>query len=825
MNGWWYDLRLAWRTIRRMRAAAVVSVVTLALGAGATTTMFSVVYAALLRPVPFPDPARLVMLFLSRETPRGSDDRVRWSYAEAGRLRTDTRSFERVETFSRTSLAVELPEPRQMDGEVVSAGYFELLGMRPTSGRTFQREDDGETGAAPVVVISARLRRTYFANDPAIIGRLLPVNGVPLSIVGVLPDGFNGLSGRSDLWIPTAMAPRLTYADYRTTPQHFIPVIARLRPDVSVREASAEIAVIGPRVASSDATGSDATARWSGSVVPIDDARVDPARRRSALLLFAAIACVLLIACANVASLLVARMCDRRREIAVRSALGAGRGRLIRQLLTESLLLSALGGVVGVVVAAWGVRLIGLTSPSALPSTQTGYVQLSGFAEPSLDPAVLAFALGAVVITTLIFGAAPAFDAARLPLVGVLRDDDRTTARAGSRTLTGIVVAEIALAVLLLAGAGLFVTSYRQLQSLRAGFDPDRVLTFRIAPPASRYRPEDGPAVIQRVLEAVQRTPGVQMAAVNRCSPMNDACARTTLFFPGRPADPLPPVVERHYVSADYFRVLGIALLQGRALTDGDRLGRPPVTVVNETAAARYWPGESPIGKHIWFGSATGFTDPANPVEVVGVVADVKYGAVTEPRGPDFYTLYLQFAYPDTMVIVKAERSDPGALAPALRRSVASVDRSLPIYEVMTLDERSDDAVTRPKFLAGVLGVFAAVALLLAATGVYGVMSFAVASRTRELGIRVALGAGARQVTRMVLRESGRLAAIGGAIGIAAALGLGRVVRTLLIDVSPTDPRSLAAGAVALVAAALLAAYLPARRAARVDPMEALRRE
>ena len=347
MATFWQDVRYAARTLMNMRGAAALAVLILAIGIGATTTMFSVVYAALLRPLPFDEPDRIVMLHLTRTSARAREDRLRFSHPELAALEAQATSFEVAASFSRTSLAIELPEPEQIDGEVVSAHYFDLLRVAPLTGRHFTEEEDSQPGAHPLVIVSARMWRGRMASDPNVLSRTLPVNGVPLSIIGVMPDGFNGLSGRADLWIPTAMAPRLTYADYLTTPQHFLPAVARLKAGVSLEAANAELAAIGPRAVAVDTTETDPTAVWGARAIPVGEARVDPAVRRSALLLFAGIGCVLLIACANVASLMMARLRQRRREVALRSALGAGTWRMVRQLLTESLVLAAAGGLLG----------------------------------------------------------------------------------------------------------------------------------------------------------------------------------------------------------------------------------------------------------------------------------------------------------------------------------------------------------------------------------------------------------------------------------------------------------------------------------------------
>jgi putative ABC transport system permease protein len=805
-----------------MRGSAVVAMLTLALGIGATTTMFSVVYAALLRPIPFPEPDRIVMPYLTHTTPRGYDDRARFSFRELQALVVQSTSFESVAPFSRTSISVEVPDAQQLNSEIVAPAYFDLLRVRAAQGRVFRPDENVEPGGSPVLLISNRLWRTQLGANPDVIGKPLAVNGVPLTVIGIMPDGFLGLSGRADVWIPMVMAPRLTYAEYLTSPQHFIAAVARLKPGVTLAEASAEMSVLGPRLAALDMSPTDGT--WGGQAVPIDTVRVDPANRRSALLLLAAIACVLLIACANVASLLMARMRNRRREIAVRSALGAGTARVVRQLLTENVVLAAAGGLIGSLVAFWGVRLVVLAAPSALPSTQTGYAQVSGFAEPSIDGVVLGFIVLATLVTSVMFGMLPAVEAMRTDLIGVLREDERTMGAGGSGVLSAIVIAEVAVAVVLVAGAALFVASFSELQKLRAGFEPDRVMTFRIAPPASRYAPADGPATIRRFLTSIQSAPGVEMAAINRCTPLNSACARTTLHLPGEPADVLPPMIERHYVSADYFRVLGIPVRAGRAIEERDGPDAPPVVVINERAAARFFSNQDPIGKRLWFGGGTGFGDADHAAEVVGIVGDVKYGTLDEPPSDDFYTSYQQYAFPDTMVMVKAGRGvTTAALMLSLRQAVAAVDRGVPIQDVMTMNDRAADAMTRPRFHATTLGAFAAAALLLAAIGVYGVMSHAVSARLRELGIRVALGADRRQVMRLVLGQSLRLAAIGGLVGAIVALALGRLVRNLLFEVAPTDPRLMALAVGVLVAVAALAAFLPARRASTVDPIAVLR--
>jgi putative ABC transport system permease protein len=568
---------------------------------------------------------------------------------------------------------------------------------------------------------------------------------------------------------------------------------------------------------------------WSAVAVPVAEARVDATVRNSALVLLAASACVLLIACVNVASLLLARARARRREIAVRLALGSSRARLVRQLLTEGLVMAAAAGAGGALLAIWSLRIFARAAPAVIPTARNDYGAIAAAGVLGADYRVLLFAVTISMATTVLFALAPALSASRPELISALKEDERGGGRM-SLTLGMLVIVETALAVLLLTGSGLLIETFARIQSRRAGFAPDGVLTFWVRPPTSRYAyPADGPAIIERLLARIQAVPGVESAAANRCTPFT-GCSRSVAFFPDRPIDAAnAPGIGRHYVSSDYFRTLGIPVLAGRALTPNDRRGTPPVAVVNDSGARRFWPGENPIGKRVWFGTTTGpFSNPARAVEIVGVVGDVKYEGVDQPDNPsraDFYTSYLQFAYPDTMMIVKTRGPSAESVLPSLRSAVASVDEALPIYDVMTLDERIDAAIARPRFTAALLAAFAGAALLLAAIGVYGVLSYAVSARMREIGIRLALGAGGRRVVALVLGDGLRLAAIGAAIGIVAAIGAARVLRSVLVGVAPADAGLLAIGVAIMLAVAAAAAFLPARRAAAIDPIVVLRNE
>ena len=815
------DLRAAVRMMRRTRAVSLAAILTLAVGIGATTTMFAVVHAALWRPLPFDDPDSLVLLYVTRTTPQDGQVRLRWSRPVLEQL-NGTASLESIASFSSAAIAIAggNDAPEQIDGEIVAPQYFRAMHVPPSAGRVFLAEEDGTPGAHPVAIVSDRIWRRRFHADPSLAGGTIRVNDVALTVVGIMPAGFSGLSGKADVWIPRTMAPTLTYSEYLTTPQHFISVVARLRPGMSAAQATAELGARRGQFADRD---SPPDARWNAVAIPAGEARIDPTLKRSVLMLFAAAVCVLTIACVNVAALMLARGRARRREIAIRLAIGSDRRRLVQQLLTEAALLAAIAGAAGTLIAAWSIDVMASASPATMASFINDYLAVASFATPSLDVRVLAFALAATLGTTVLFALLPALDASRQDLATVLTHDDRGGPR--GRTLPALVVGEIALAVLLLAAAGLLIEAFARIASRRAGFDPERVITFWIRPPNARYAPADGPAIVERMLARIEQVPGVEAAAVNRATPFMGG-SRSLAFFPDQAAEPAhAPAVGRHYVSADYFRTLGIPLLAGRALTTADRAGRPPVAVVNESGARRFWPGQDPIGKRVWFGTTTGpFSDRAHAVEIVGVVGDVKYFGADAAIGADFYTSYLQFAYPDTMVMVKA-RGSAESLVPALRDAVASVDASVPIYDVMALDDRVGAALARPRFNATLAGAFAAAALLLAAIGVYGVLSYSVSTRMREIGVRVALGADARRVIMLVVGDGLRLALIGAAIGLASAIALTRLVHGLLAGVAPADPRILSTGAFVMLAVAAVAAWLPARRASTVDPIVVLRQE
>lgn len=810
------NMRHAVRHLLQMRGAGLISVLTLALGIGATTTMASVAYATLFRAVPFPDADRLVIIYNTSTSPRDGFARQRWSYPNTVALRQSATSFEGIASFSSTTSAVQFTDgAERVDGEVVSPDYFRVLRVAPVQGRLFTTADDG----AAVALMGEDLWRTRFASDPAAIGRTLLISDVPMTVIGVVPSGMSGVSGHASLWMPTWMAPRASYSEYLTTPQHFISVIARLKPDVSLLQANAELSVIGARFQG----GTRADVQWGAAAVPATDARVDPASRRSVTLLFSAAACLLIIACVNVAGLILARARGRQREMAIRIAIGASRGQLLRQLLIEGLALSAIAGAGGVLLSAWGVSVVGGASPTFIASWQNDYGAIGAFATVAFDWRIVIFALALTIGTTLACSLVPALSVSRPDLASAFRQGDRGATQRG-RALSTLVVTEVALAVLLLSGAGLLIDGFRRLQDFHAGFVSDRVLTFWIRPPISRYPPATGPATLERFLTAIESTPGVESAAVNRCTPFT-GCSRTSLTFTDRANDPERlPTIGRHYISANYFSTLRIPLRSGRLLTPADRAGTQPVAVINETAAHRYWPNGNAIGQHVRFGSTTGFTDPAHPVEIVGIVGDVKYEGADQPIGPDFYTSYLQFAYPDSMVMVKT-RGASASIVADLRTALAGVDPSVPIYDVMSLDERVSRAVGRPRFNMAILSAFGIAALVLSALGVYGLLSYTVTARLREIGVRLALGAAPARVLRLFVSQGVVLAAIGVVIGLAVAFGLTRYARALVADLGTIRVGVLATVSLLMALVAAAAAFLPARRASAVDPIVVLRNE
>jgi predicted permease len=823
---------VALRRLARIPGLAAGVVLTIATGVAALAVAFTLADAAIFRLPPFPDAARLSMVYSTRTSASNGTVRSRWSWPRIQALRQRLTSYESLASHSPSSglslTGTDDTEP--VAGEFVSPSYFTVLGTRPAAGRTFLESENLIAGAHPVVLLGFELWQRRYGSDPSIIGRTIGVNGQMLTVVGVLPRGFRGLSNAAQLWLPSTMAPVLTYPGYLTTNQNFISVVGKRRAGVSSAEATRELQRLGEQIAAVQPDEDDETEVVRSAVeVPLNAARVDATTRRSLLLLFGAVALLHILACINTTSLLLGRAVSQRHEAAVRAALGSGRGRLFRVAFAESMWLVIAGGLVGGVVAAWVSRWI--DSPAALWGPRNFYGTLAPFADPAFGLRSLGFVLILSLVSAAGIALAPAIAASRVSVADGLRQGARAGIEGiGSMRLFtvrgAIVAAETGLAIVLLVAGGLAIDSFRRLRGADLGVDTRQILTFTVQPPEARVPPELAPAFIDQLLEVIRAVPGVDVVTVDGGAPVTGS-ARSTLYIQGRPA-PAPgeaPPVHRHYVAPDHFTALGIPLLRGRAFTAADRAGTPRVAIISASAARTFWPDESPLGKRVWFGGGSSFSSPDSSAEIVGVVGDVVYEPLMQQRNPhSFYTPYAQFTYAWRMVMVRTS-ADPRALIPALRAAVRRVDPDLPLNEVMTLDARVGGTLDRNRFDALLFGTFSLLALLLSSTGIYAVVSRAVKQRTREMGIRLALGSSPAGLLRLVVTEGMIHPIVGLLLGSVAALAAAGTMRASLYGVAPTDLRVFVMAAGVLLAVAAVACAVPGRRAARVDPMESLRAE
>jgi putative ABC transport system permease protein len=812
-------LPASFRSLARSPGLSLAVIGMLGAGIGALTATFGLVDAAILRPPPFPDADRLAIAYLTRS--RGDAvSRERWSLPRVRMLRQlATTTVSSVANYSRAELILTgSNDPKPVAAEVVSPEYFAMLGVTPLMGRGFAAVEDGVPGAHPVVLLGDALWRRRYSANPRLVGTPIGVNGVALTVVGILPPGFRGLTDRAELWIPTAMAPQLSYAEYQSTNQSFISAVVRLRSTATLQRVRSELAVVGAKLAAAlPPENLDSAERVGATAVQLNEARIDATTRRSVLLLLAAVALLHLLAAANVTSLLLGRVAARKRELAVRAAIGCGPRRLFRQLFAETVLLTAAGGVLGLWLA-WGASQL-ISVPSDLFAPRNFYGSLAAFDEPGFDRRVAGFAVALTLVTALAVAWAPAAAALRGKLLEGLREGSRGFARGALTlkrvTLRGAIVAvEAGLAVILLITGGLMIQSFVRMRGTRLGIDPDHVLTFVLQPSEVRVPPAAPPAFLTRVIDAIHLVPGVEAATVDGCAPLSTVCANTSLHVIGQEvAEGQEPTVLRHYVAPEHFKVLGIPLLEGRTFTREDAAGRPRVVIVNQSSARRFWPNGNALGQRVWFGAGGGFYSRDSTAEIVGVVGDVAYQPLDQgPFQPDFYTPYTQFTYASRMVLVRTQ-GDPASVVTALRAVVRSVEPDLPLFDVQTLRERLGGSWAKQRFDA----------LLLAASGIYGVVAYAVSQRTREIGIRLALGATPGAVLRLVVREGMALPLTGMAVGAAAALGLTRTLRASLYEVTPTDPGVFALTLGIMLLVALLACLVPGRRATRADPLEALR--
>jgi len=817
----WQDVRYAVRTLRKSPGFTVVAVAALAIGIGANTAIFSLVDAVRARALPYKDPSGLVQLWGNVQ--RARVERRGNSYPDFLDWRAQSKSFEDIAAVDTQTVTLGgIEDPERLLAEFASASYFSLLGVSPARGRTFTADEDVIGTSAAVVVLSDGLWKRRFSADEAIVGRTVTLNARPYTVVGVMPPGFKGPTDGAELWVPFVFYASPQALAVRSN--RGFSALARLKPGVTIASAQSELDGISRQL---ERAYPDTNEKRGVEVSPLD-VELFGALRPALLTLMAAVAFVLLIACANVANLLIARSEARRREIAVRTALGAGRGRLLRQLMTESCVLTALGAIAGLLLARGAVAVLIAQSPVTFPS----------FVTPGLDIRVAAFTVAVSLACGVLVGLAPGLQARSVDLNSALKETARgSDGRRSQRLRNVLVVAELSMAVVLLIGAGLMIRSVRNLMTLDPGFDPSSVLTLRVSvprqvapaatvPAAPGTAPVPADPVVRgaALLERIRAVPGVSTVALGTDLPLDGNSSAGTYAAEGMPPTTAQnvPRAYTHRISPEFFSTLRIPIVAGRTFTDEELTPASQAVVVSERVVKRFWPGQDPIGKRIRFGQ---LTSSANTwLSIVGVVGDVKYrGLPDNPTAdPD---IYLPFVDRNSQFALAVRASvPPSSLAAPLRAVIRSADPSIPVYQVSTMDELIGGQTSQSRFTMWLMGVFAAVALSLSVIGIYGVMSYLVAQRTREIGIRLALGAGARDILRLVVGNGARLIVAGIFIGLVASFALQRLVSSMLFGVTAADAASGIAVAV-LAAVALLACYVPALRATRVDPLHALRYE
>jgi macrolide transport system ATP-binding/permease protein len=820
-----HDLRYAVRLLLKNPGFTVVAVLALALGIGANSTIFSLANSVFLRPLPVSDPGSLVWLFNDRDVPV--------SYPDYLDYRREADAFSGALAYSWVPLNLgSAGEAEHVTGVLASANYFELLGVKVVRGRGFLPEEDQVPGAPPVAVISDALWQRRFAGDPEVIGKPVVLNGQKFSVIGVLPPGFAGTEEAfpRDIWVPLTMRDQLAGGAIATSAANEnrslftdrnarqFNVMARLKPGVSLPQAQAKMDQVAAQLASAHPetnANRHVLVYAAGNGRPSFRAMFRPVT----WILLALVALVLLIACANVANLLLARSSARRKEVAIRIALGASRGRLIRQLMTESVLLALLGGAGGLVLSMWTTSLLMALKPS---------VPLPININVSTDWRVVSFTFIFALVAGAGFGLVPALQASKPELVPVLKDE--TSAFGYRHSLFSLrnllVISQVAMSLVVLVGAGLFLRSLRNAQSINPGFDAPRVLSLSLATGAQGYDENKSGLFYEQLLARVQALPGVQAASIARSAPLSylyaPSLAAPTIVEGNEPRPgENPPVIGNNAVGLNFFQTLGIPLVRGRDFTAEMRAGTPGVAIINETMAHAFFASADPIGKHLRVMRRGG---QAVSSEIIGVVRDSKYLSLGEDPTPFVYFPYQQ-NYSPAMTLLVRSSGDPKSLTTAVRHEVQTLDPNLPPFNVITLSENIDISLFPARFGALLLGGFGVLALVLATVGIYGVMSYSVSKRTHEIGIRMALGAQANSVLRLVVGQGMVLALIGVVVGLAASFALTRVVKSLLYGVSATDLLTFTAIAVLLLGVALLACLVPGRRATKVDPLVALRYE
>jgi putative ABC transport system permease protein len=803
----WLDLRYAARGFLKSPGFTLVALVALALGIGANTAIFSVVNAVLLQPLPYRDADRLVTMW--EDNRNGNHPRNVISPTNFLDWKSRAKSFEGMAAFcDRQFNLAGAGEPVAVPSQVAETGLFAVLGANAMLGRTFT-DEDGEPGRGNVIVISHGFWQRQFGGATDVIGKTVALEGAKVTVIGVMPADFkwfvkeNSQTGKpAELWVPTRLRP---------VPGRYLSAVGRLKDGVSFAEAQAEMNALMAHIGQERP---QYNTNMGATLVPVRE-QLAGEIKKPLMILLGAVAFVLLIACANVANLMLARAASRSKEIAIRAALGAGSGRIVRQLLTESLLLAVAGGLLGVGLAAWGVdALVALSPPNLIGAARVG-----------VSLPVLAFTLGVSAVTGVVFGLLPALEASRADAGDALKEAGRGNTGSRSRhARSTFVVAQVALALVLLVGAGLLVRSFKRLVSVDPGFDPKNLLTMRVQLPPRKYK-EDAQVVnfYRQATAQMSTLPGVRSVSVANYLPFYTGLgARTDFWIDGQPAPPhgSEPATDVRVVDENYFNALGIPLRQGRNFTAQEATEDRHTIIISEALARRYFPGENPVGKRI----AVEMMDKPPMNEIVGVVGDVRYDKLDGETFPMVYWTQPQLTYSEMTFVVRTE-GDPASLAGAARRVVQSIDPQQPVADVRTMESWVGESVSRARFGTLLLTIFSGLALLLAAVGIYGVMAYTVAQRQQEIGIRMALGAQTRDVLRMIMRQGMGMTMVGVALGLAGGLALTRVISGLLYGVSATDPLTFAGVALLLTLVALVACLIPARRATKVDPMIALRYE
>ncbi len=806
MNNLRNDIRYALRNLSKRPGFTLIAVVTLALGIGANTAIFSAVNALLLKPLPFPQLDRVVAVW-DKLPSRGvlHNEVAMANYID---WRAQNQSFEQLALYSWWSANVTGGDtPERIQGFLVTANFLDAIGIKPIMGRNFYPEEN-QPGKDGVAIITHSLWQRRFGGDPNIINKTITINTIARTIIGVMPERFNFPKG-AEIYAPIPLRPELM--SNRTNHSYY--VIGRLKPGVAIESAQAEIDNITGRLAQQFP---ESNTGWGATVFPIV---ADVVRLYDTALwvMMGAVGFVLLIACANVANLMLARASGRQKEIALRAALGASRWRIIRQLLTESVIVALAGGALGILIGFWGIDALRAGNPGDAAKYAPGWYQLG------INLPTLAFTLGLSLFSGIVFGLAPALQSSKPNLNDALKEGSRQTSGSSHYLRSALVVCEVALSLMLLVGAGLLGRSFLSLLKTDPGFNPDNVLTMNVMLPRAKYR--EGPqrnAFYNDLVQRVKAYPGVESAAAVNYLPLGGANSSDDYLVEGvpEPAAGQENVGRYRVCTPDYFRTMGISILKGRGFTEQDKAGATPVVIVNETLARKHWPQGDAIGKRIRF---YGPLDRAPWMEIVGVIQDVRH-ELNLPVTPEYYLPYAQDAWPG-MVLVARTTVEPDSLAAALRQQVWAIDKDQPVFDILTMREVRSMSVALYSFSSVMLGIFAAVALLLASVGIYGVMAFAVTQRTQEIGIRMALGARALDVLKLVVKHGMKLALLGMVIGLAGSWALTRFLEKMLVDVKPTDLLTFSVVSAFLLAAAFVACYVPARRATKVDPLQALRYE